>query len=1297
MSIVLEAVAGAALSAFFDVLIDKLSSPDLLNNFRRKNVDADLKNWETILQEISEVLDDAEEKQITKVSVKNWMAELEDLAYDADDILDEFATEALRRKVNAEEPSTSKIREFIPACCVGLNPSSMFDANMRSKIKGINTRLDGIVTRKNKLKLLHGRRRTRTITSREPETSLVEPRTYGRDKDKKAIVKLLLSGESGGAQLSTISILGMGGLGKTTLAKLVYNDDEVGHYFVVKAWSCVSQDFDTLRVTKEILQDITSKTCNDNDLNLVQRELKKQLSGKKFLLILDDVWIENYFDWTKLRLPFESGAPGSKILITTRYANVSSTMGATHPYELRELSNEACLAMFTQHALGTSDFVEHLKVEERQKILERCKGLPLAAKALAGRLRTYDRDDWKKVLNGRIWDLFEKNTDVPSTLRLSYWYLPPSLKKCFAYCSLFPKDYKFEEKELILLWMAEGLVQETKEVKPMEDLGGEYFRDLLKRSFFQQSSSDESLFVMHDLMNDLAKWAAGDLCYRLEDQLGGSKISTKVRHFSYILSSNYIKKFDDFPKDMHLRTFLLLSSRFIGNLTNSDAISLLPQLRCLRVLSLSRYESFELPSSIGDLKHLRYLNLSYAKITCLPESTSSLCNLQTLILKDCSNLTKLPEKIENLVNLRHLDITNANSIIEMPVGIAKLKSLRTLTNFVVGKDKIVDLMNLESLRTLCISHMENMIDARKVNLKGKRNLDTLVMNWDDDLQDARVATDILDMLRPHGTMKTLSIKGYVGTKFPTWLGDSSFSNMVDLRIERCGKCILLPSFGQLPSLKSLIIKRMDGVRSVGLEFYGEHCKEPFRSLVKLCFEDMHEWQDWSSCNQDFPCLHELSISKCPKLQEKLPHHLSSLEKLSIDACEQLVVSIPSHSVLQELIILGCKEVVHGYLKVEKLTIENCKELTSLCEDGLMSFVTLEIEIESCQSLVNIKLKSTLRTLTIKGCNALESLQFENLSYIGNKNVSLLEHLKISNCPSLKCISTIIDLATMLKRLDIEECPNVTSLSSRDTLPTTLKFLRLADCPELESIVEKLNKDTLLEHLLIYSCEKLKSLPRGLHELCHLQEIDIYGCNSLISLGDFLPTNLRSLEIEECEKLEALSNNMHNLNFLQDLSIRDCPSIVSFPEDGFPTNLRMLWLSGANLCNQVFELGLHRLTSLTYLEIGNGIMDSFPEEEDGKMMLMLPTSLTRLRFFSFPNLLFLSWKFFQNLSALEEISIGWCRKLASLSEKCFPPSLQRLYISFCAVLKENCEKDKGIMWSKIANIPSVIIDGVEQQK
>ncbi|XP_050283691.1 putative disease resistance RPP13-like protein 1 isoform X4 [Quercus robur] len=1144
MSIVLEAVAGAALSAFFDVLIDKLSSSDLLNIFRQENVDADLKKWKTILLKISEVLDDAEEKQITKASVKTWMGELEDLAYDADDILDEFATEALRRKVNAEKPSTSKVRKFIPACCLGLNPSSiMFDANMRSKIKEINTKLQEIVTRKNDLKLEDSAKgRTRTVTSRVPATSLVESHTYGREEDKKAIVELLTGG-SGGAQFSTISILGMGGLGKTTLAKLVYNDSELRGYFDVAAWSCVSQDFDTLRVTKEILQDITSKTCNDNDLNLVQRELKKQLSGKKFLLILDDVWIENYSDWTKLRLPFESGAPGSKILITTRHANVSSTMGDTNPYKLGELSNDACLTMFTQHALGTSDFGEHLNDEERQKILDRCKGLPLAAKALAGLLRTYDRDEWKDVLNGRIWDLLEKKTDVPSTLRLSYLYLPSSLKKCFAYCSLFPKGYNFKEKKLVLLWMAEGLVRETEGEKPMEDLGGEYFRDLLKRSFFQQLSINESRFVMHDLMHDLAQWAAGDLCCRLEDPLGGSKISPKVRHISYIDHSiNCIKKFDDLPEDMHLRTFLLLTSRFLGKLTNSDAI--LPQLRSLRVLSLDRYDICELPSSIGDLKHLRYLNLSYTKITILPESTSSLYNLQTLILKGCDSLTKLPENIENLVNLRHLNISNANSISKMPVGIAKLKSLRT-----------------------------------------------------------------------------------------------------------------------------------------------------------LCFEDMDEWQDWIPCTveccEEFPCLRELSISNCPKLRI-FSYHLPSLKKVSIDACEQLVVSIPSHSVIQVLKIVKCKKVVLGdlkvekliipshsviqvfkivkcmrvvlgYLKVEKLIIENC---TILFEDELMSLVTPEIEINSCLGLVNIKLKPTLRTLTIKYCSYLNSLEYvmdeggasstssllmneENLSCIGNNSASLLEHLEIYRCSSLKSVSTIVDLAAMLERLDIKDCPNLTSLSSKEILPTTLKVLSVWDCPKLEKIVDELHKDTLLEDLVIQDCEMLKRLPRGLHELCHLKKIYLQERDSLIS---------------------------------------NCPSLkcISFPEEGFHTNLRELGVAGANLCKQIFEFGLHKLTSLRSLFIARGIMDSLPEEEDGKTMLMLPTSLTSLTFYKFPNLEFLSWKFFQNLSALEQIDIDTCPKLASLSEKCFPPSLQRFHIYNCPVLKQNCEKDKGIMWSKIANIPSVMI-------
>jgi hypothetical protein len=238
-----------------------------------------------------------------------------------------------------------------------------------------------------------------------------------------------------------------------------------------------------------------------------------------------------------------------------------------------------------------------------------------------------------------------------------------------------------------------------------------------------------------------------------------------------------------------------------------------------------------------------------------------------LILKGCSRLIKLPKKIENLVNLRHLDITDVNSIKEMPVGIGELKSLQTLTNFVVGKDpgsKIEGLMNLKFLQgRLCISRLENVLDAedaRRANLNGKKNLDELAMKWecaDDDLQDAKVAMDVLDMLRPWKTVKELSIDGYVGVKFPTWLGHPSFFNMVLLRIERCRKCTSLPAIGQLPYLKNLVIIGMANVQRVGPEFYGEGCLKPFQSLETLCFEDMQEWQDWIPSgveHEEFPRL-----------------------------------------------------------------------------------------------------------------------------------------------------------------------------------------------------------------------------------------------------------------------------------------------------------------------------------------------------------------------------------------------------------------------------------------------------------
>nr|XP_023894798.1 putative disease resistance protein At3g14460 [Quercus suber] len=1002
----------------------------------------------------------------------------------------------------------------------------------------------------------------------------------------------------------------MGGMGKTTLAQLVYNDMEVSHNFEEKAWCCVTEDFDIVRVTREILQSFTSESCNDNNLELLQVKLKGKLSGKKFLLVLDDVWNENYTDWDRLRGPLKFGAPGSKIIITTRNDRVSLTMGTTKAYQLDELSDEACLIVFIQNALETTNFSAYPELQEfGPKILERCKGLPLAAKALGGLLRTIHFDEWKNVLNNKIWGMSEENNDVLPTLRLSYLYLPSHLKRCFAYCSLFPKDYEFEEQELVLLWMAEGLVQESENHKPMEDLGVEYFRDLYKRSLFQQSSRNKSLFVMHDLINDLARSAAGQLCYWLEEKSGGNmqpKISTKVRHFSYTCCDyDGITKFKGLTKEMRLRTFLPLPTKYTGWLTNYVLSSLLPQFRCLRVLSLSGYQNFELPSSIGDLKHLRYLNLSRTLIRSLPESTSSLYNLQTLILKYCGRLTKLPEKIGNLVNLRHLDIEGAYLIKEMPMGIKELKNLQTLSNFVVGKDtasKIGDLMNLESLKgALCISHLENVLDvedARRANLLGKKNLNVLVMKWESEL-DQRASLDILDMLQPSTTVKEISIDGYVGAKFPTWIGHPSFSNMVFLRIERCRKCTSLPAIGQLPSLRDLVLVGLSAVQTVGLEFYGEDCLKPFPSLETLYFENMREWKDWVPCKveyEEFPRLRKLSISQCPKLQGKLPHHVPLLENFSVNGCEQLDVSIPNFPKLHALEIKGCKGVVskstdelcfpkstilsipyvkslteefmHGLAKVENLKIYNCKELTSLWQDEFKSLITLDIR--DCSSLVNISLTSTLRTLNIVGCSGLKSLSISNCT--------CLEKASIERCNSLTLISRD-QLPQNLKTLNIRDCENLQFLvdegeasSNSSSLledldiqgcPSLLKFLTVYNCPKMESIANNLPNNASLEYLHVERCAKLKSLPVGLHKLCHLKKIEIWNCPSFVSFpdGGLLPTSLRDLWIYGCEKLEAWPNCMPNLN---SLGIVNCPSVIYFAEEGYPTSLTSLSFGGENI-------------------------------------------------------------------------------------------------------------------------------------
>jgi hypothetical protein len=982
---------------------------------------------------------------------------------------------------------------------------------------------------------------------------------------------------------------------------------------------------------------------------------------------------------------------------------------------LEVLSNDACLSVFTQHSLGASNFSAHPNLKDiGEKIVKKCKGLPLAARTLGGLLRTtLDRYEWECALNSKIWDIPEERSGIVPALMLSYHHLPSHLKRCFAYCSILPKDYEFQEKQLVLLWVAEGLIQPQRD-KQMEDLGSQYFRDLLSRSFFQQSSMKkskfltsmkESKFLMHDLINDLAQWVAGDICFRMEDRIEGinkGEFSIKVRHLSY-LGDRYDgpKKFEVFSKLKCLRTILPLMLPNMGYcyLTHDVPLKLLSKLPCLRVLSLSGYRIVELPDSIGELRHLRYLDLSHTRIRGLPESTTTLCNLQTLILESCSYIKELPSNLGKLVNLRHLNILNANKLEGMPLQISKLTNLQTLSNLIVRKGicfALKELGYLLHLRgTLIISRLENAIeprDARDSKLIEKPDLNELCLEWSahvDWSKDRASELDVLNVLHPNKSLKELTIRHYGGTEFPTWLKGHSFPHLVLLRIENCKKCTSLPPAGQLPSLKHLFIAGMASVKNVGNEFYGGSCSQPFESLETLYFKDMEEWKSWSP-DGEFTYLRKLSIRNCPKLMGNFPNHLPSLQNVVIERCEQLVVSISSFPELCKLEFENSKGVVRkskvdftsldskslsrisdftcprvGFMNVESLSIANCEELTPLWSNDVGLLKPLPclsyMIVDNCQKLVSL-VAEEVKEQPQQGMSSIRN-DTKSLPKALIYNSKCLEHIYINNCDSLTHIATG-QLPPTLKQLQIWHCKNIRILlDEKDTNSCSsstplLEYLRICQCPSLKSLTSSGELPATLEQVIILECGMLESVTKSFHQNSSLEIIYILTCKNLKSLPDegLLPCNLRKLRIFGCEKMRALPNCIHSITSLRELKIEKCPGVKSFPGKGFPTNLTSLEIRDCNITEALLEWGLQKLTSLQYLEFRGGCphLVSFPE-------MTLSASLTTLHIRNLPNLKYLSSEGFRYLSSLKILQIGWCEKLLSFPDDGLPPSLTGLYI------------------------------------
>ncbi|KAL7203517.1 hypothetical protein ACSBR2_016739 [Camellia fascicularis] len=1286
-------IAEIFLSAFVKLLFEKMSSfaSSKLPTF--EGIDTQLTSWTKMLSHIEALLIDAEEKQLKDRAVNLWLDELQDLAYDLDDLVDEFATEALRQSLKAKPPqaSSSKVWNPIP----NFKPRDvMFNFKMRSKIEEITTRLRTSFEQCSKLNLVKIGVGTTSLETRPNRESTSSPKgpICGREKDQRKIVELLLGrDESNRNHPEVISITGMGGMGKTTLAQMVYDDKTVKEHFDLKVWVWVSDEFDVMRVTKVILESVTEQPCSFTTLEQVKAKLNQALAGKKVLIVLDDVWSKNYSDWENLKTSFSNGAQGSKIVVTTRSEDVARMMGSVELQKVGCLLYEDCWLLFKQLAFENRSIDANPNlVSIGEKIVEKCKGLPLAIKTLGGLLKSKLRDEeWKDVLQNEIWELSEDENDILPALRLSYHHLPPHLKQCFAYCSIISKGYEFEEEELVLLWMAEGFIPQQRE-KQMEDVGGGYFRELLSRSFFQPSSTGKSSkFVMHDLINDLAQVVARETCFRLEDRLKypeQCKNIEKARHSSY-MQEYYegMKKFEIFDKAMHLRTFLPLNSPYGYNcyLASNVPLNLLPKLRRLRVLNMSGYSITEVPNSVGDLKHLRYLNLSNTCIKELPESVGSLYNLQTLMLRECQNLEKLPTDLGNLIDLRHLDTTNAHFLQEMPLGICNLASLQTLSNFVVTKNnglRIKELGKLIYLRgNLCLSGLQNVVnplDAREANLNDKQGLDVLSMRWSvnsDDARDGRVETEVLDMLRPHKNLKKLHIKGYLGTGFPTWIGDPLFSNMADLSLYNCGNCASLPPLGQLPYLKKLYIKGMRVLKHVGCEFYGQGGVQPFPLLETLSLKNMSKWEDWYTFGdhkevQPFTRVSELSIKNCPKLVGMLPSDLPCLNKLQILNCPKLCGMMPKNlPCLNNLEISECPQFV-----VEGSSISLPSLISIAMDDIPLTSLEAVLEMRSMvdDEVISANAKSKHpSSLTSLSIGRIKKLEF--LPKWVTHGLMELEALKITRCEKLKTLwkneARVQHSLPAFRRLGIEGCPQLVSLFEEDEDEENEGQHQQQQEEGLSCIVR-------LEHLTIYNCKKLDKLPRLLHTFTFIRELYVSMCPSLGSFPETgFPCTLKKLKIDYCEALQSLFGwiTQINDNNLEVLSIKDCPSLtclISCRGGGLPPTLKELHIGWcpkleALLVEEGMEINCPSLESvwISGCDRLKYLPDAVPSNNNLR-------NLSQLHLYECKNLEYIPEGWFHSATNLTCLNIRGCKKLKALP---LPHGLQSInYLTSLEELRMN---------------------------
>ncbi|KAL9676595.1 hypothetical protein QQ045_004811 [Rhodiola kirilowii] len=823
-------VAAMTIRSLLGIMVTNLNKVAVYHVMRAWKLSKVLEDLKQSIEIIDAVLEDADNPQSKTKAMEVWLGHLSGLANDANALFDKIIT------MESEQEMKNKISRVFCKLSYGFKMGKELE-----KLKG---RFDLAI--KNRSLTLIPETSKKESSSRMTSCNVIESSIHGRADEKKRIVDELIHGLCATSQLSIYAICGMGGIGKTALAQLVYNDTSVIHHFQRQMWVCVSDNFDVFRLTREILECAGGATpSGSTQRNLNEQSVKSMLQGIRFLLVLDDVWNDDSDKWDELMKLLSFGATGSTVMVTTRAETVVTAIRSPSPGSLFQkvvqkvqgLSEGDPWNMFKWYAFEDQHHIEHESdiMVMGKEMAKKCSGVPLAIKTLGSLMRRKQNvKEWECVLENMHWQ-----DDILPILRLSYSHLPRRLRSCFAYCCIFPKDHVYQKDQMVLLWIANGFVT-PQDGKELLDVGNEYFWELADRSLFQDvtesysaamyksrdhafSWCDDTTFSIHDLMHDLALSSMADT-YLTVGTDTKRRIPDKVSHLHLLenFSLENIKKGS-------LQS-LLVSPKF--NTQVDSLSSCMLKEKNLTTLDIGGHRSYKrfsvypvllslvLPS-INKLRQLRYLDLSFQQdIETLPKSVGSLINLETLKLFGCHNLIELPNNMNHMINLIYLDVRFCDALTHFPPGIGALSNLHILSDKYIADDG--------TGQDVSILGISNFVGVTEVDSGNKmRNLYSLRLSWQKDFHfgedgdvclKRNIMEKIFDGLRPRRDLSNLVIKGYEGRTFPSWIAHSYHTfSLTSNRLDGIVNCKCLPPLWKLPCLRILSVSGT-GHQVVWMEF-----------------------------------------------------------------------------------------------------------------------------------------------------------------------------------------------------------------------------------------------------------------------------------------------------------------------------------------------------------------------------------------------------------------------------------------------------------------------------------------------